>query len=88
MTRVTWHTAKLADPVWAIRRGHWQAAQITMRGRSAVRVRFSDTGNCAQRRYEEIFGRSIAKNGADCPADPAETVLSTHAYEVRNGAEN
>lgn len=70
MTRITWHNVLLGSPVWAIRRGHWQPAVVVSRGRHVCRVRFIDTGNCAQRRYEELAGRSPAKNGADKPADP------------------
>src|SRR6516164_6306615 len=48
MTKVSWHTALLGGPVYAIRRGHWQPAEIIGRGRTSCRVKFTDTGNCAQ----------------------------------------
>jgi hypothetical protein len=67
MTRITWHTVLLGAPVWAVRRGHWQAAIVIGRGRAGCRVKFTDTGNCAQRRYEALAGRCPAKNGSDRP---------------------
>jgi hypothetical protein len=70
MTRVTWHTAIINGPIYAIRRGHWRAAIIVGRGRNICRIKFADTGNCATRRYEELAGRCVAKNGTDRPTDP------------------
>jgi hypothetical protein len=67
MTRITWHNVLLGAPVWAVRRGHWQPAMVIGRGRAGCRVKFTDTGNCAQRRYEELAGRCVAKNGSDRP---------------------
>jgi hypothetical protein len=49
-------------------------------------VRFDDTGKLAQRRYEELVARCIAKHGADKPSDAVETPLS--AWEVQHGADN
>lgn len=88
MTRITWHTAMLDQTVWALRRGHFQAAAIFARGRFGARVRFDDTGKLAQRRYEEIFARNVAKRGSDKPVDVVETPLSTYRWEARNGAES
>ena len=72
MTRITWHTAKLHDPVWALRRGHWKEAIIVGRGRELCRIEFLDNGNRSSRRYEELAGRSPSKNPSDKPADPAK----------------
>jgi hypothetical protein len=69
MTKVSWHTALLGGPVYAIRRGHWQPAEIIGRGRTSCRVKFTDTGNCAQRRYDELVGRCVARHGSDRPVE-------------------
>jgi hypothetical protein len=72
MTRITWHNVLLGAPVWAVRRGHWQLAIVIDRGRAGCRVKFTDTGNCAQRRYEELAGRCAAKHGSDRPLDEVQ----------------
>jgi hypothetical protein len=65
MTKVSWHNVLLGSAVWSLRRGHWQAAVVTGRGRATCRIKFIDTGNCARRQYEELVGRCIAKHGSD-----------------------
>ena len=67
MTSITWHNCQADAPVWCLRRGHWQPAIVIHRCRSSCRVRFTDTGNCAQRRYEELAGRIPSKHGSDRP---------------------
>jgi hypothetical protein len=72
MTRITWHNVLLGASIWAVRRGHWQPAIVISRGRAGCRVKFTGTGNCAQRRYEELAGRCAAKNGSDRPIDEVQ----------------
>src|SRR5205807_2712407 len=58
-------------PVWCLRRGHWQAAEIVARGHKACRIKFLDTGKCAQRRYEDLVGlhRQERSGSADRPGN-------------------
>jgi len=76
MTRITFRNVLLGGPVWAVRRGHWQPAEMIARGRACCRIKFIDTRNCAKRRYEELSGRCTAKNSQDRPLDPAETATA------------
>jgi hypothetical protein len=88
MTKVTFRTVLLGGPVYCVTRGKWQPAVVITRGRTSCRVRLLHKDRYCTRRYEELAGRCLAKHGTDKPLDPAETMLFTRAYEVRNGAEN
>jgi hypothetical protein len=67
VTRITWHNCQADAQVWCLRRSHWRSAVVIHRGHSSCRVRFTDTGNCTQRRYEELVGRIPSKRGSDRP---------------------
>jgi len=69
MTKVTWHTARRRDPIYAKRRDRWVEAIIVGLGRTTCRVKFVDNSNSTVRKYEELASRSLAKNGSDRPRD-------------------
>jgi hypothetical protein len=88
MTKVTFRTVLLGGPVYCISRGKWCPAIVVTRGRTSCRLRLVGADSYCTRKYEQLFGRCIAKNGADRPLDPAETPLSTFRHELHHGCES